>query len=82
LRWVFFKRQDTAWQLHRNPPAAEFEQSVFRAGYAVCIWPKHIEQKDINDMWLNGYRNVEDIIKENTHSGLNAELRLAAWKRC
>ena len=53
-----------------------------RAGYAVCIWPKHIEQKDINDMWLNGYRNVEDIIKENTHSGLNAELRLAAWKRC
>ena len=47
------------------------------------IWPQSIQQKDINDMILAGMSSseVEETIKQNTHQGLEAKMKLAAWKR-
>ena len=49
-------------------------------GDKVVIWPKHIQQKDINDMYLAGH-NVLDLVKSNTCQGLNAKAKLNNWKR-
>lgn len=47
-------------------------------GYSVCIWPKNIEQKDINEMILSGMteKDIQNIIKDNTFQGLSAGLQL------
>lgn len=52
-------------------------------GYNVCIFPKNIEQKDINDMILNGIlaTDIEKIITENSFSGMEAKVRLENWRR-
>jgi len=45
------------------------------------IWPTTITQKDINDMVLAGVKDIQTIIDNNTFSGLEATMKLAAWKR-
>ena len=50
-------------------------------GYNVCIWPDSLNQKDINDMVLNGIDNIKEIIDNNTFNGLLASLRLTEWKK-
>jgi hypothetical protein len=49
----------------------------------VCIWPNSIQEKDINDMILNGYTNeeIQKTILENSYSGMEAKLKLQQWKR-
>ena len=49
-------------------------------GNSVVIWPQSIEQKDINDMVLAGH-NVMDVLKLNTHSGLQAKIKFNNWKK-
>ncbi len=50
----------------------------------VVIWPESVEEKDINEMILNGYSKSQilDMIKVNTHSGLSLKLALASWRKC
>lgn len=50
----------------------------------VVVWPEQIEQKDINEMILNGYTKSEilNMIRANTHSGLSLKLALASWRKC
>ena len=48
--------------------------------YSLVIWPDNISAKDINDMVLTSLP-VYDIIKENTYRGLEAQMRVAAWKK-
>ena len=52
-------------------------------GYKVCVWPSHIEEKDVNDMVINGMDpvDIKQIIDTNTHSGLKAKLAITAWKK-
>lgn len=65
-------------------------------GFAVCIWPTGIEEKDINDMVLKRIgpsdhvptekidevaTRLKDVIDSNTFRGLEAKLRLSQWKR-
>lgn len=49
----------------------------------ICIWPDYINEKDINDMIINGKTKEEviDIINENTYEGLKAKLRLMTWRK-
>jgi len=54
---------------------------LIRGGRSVCIWPSSIIQKDINEMWLAGIKDIENIIKNNTYSGLEAQLKLASWRK-
>jgi len=50
----------------------------------VVVWPEQIEEKDINEMILNGYTNTQilSMIRANTHSGLSLKLALASWRKC
>jgi hypothetical protein len=49
-------------------------------GDKVIIWPTSIQQKDINDMVLAGL-NVMDVLKSNTHTGLEAKIKFNNWKK-
>ena len=49
--------------------------------YELVIWPSDIQEKDVNDMILAGRQDIKTIIDNNTFSGLEAKLKLAAWKR-
>ena len=65
----------------RNLEIVKRMDKLMRKGYKVCIWPHNVPGKDINEMWLNGKRDIEKTIKENTFSGLEGQLRLAAWRK-
>lgn len=46
----------------------------------IVIWPRSIKQKDVNLMVLDGL-DVNKIIKENTYTGLLANLNFNEWKK-
>jgi hypothetical protein len=49
-------------------------------GNSIVIWPSTINEKDVNDMVLNGH-NVQSVIESNTYSGLKAKLKFNEWKK-
>ena len=49
-------------------------------GDKVVIWPTTINQKDINDMVLNG-QNIMNVLESNTYSGLKAKIKFNNWKK-
>ena len=55
------------------------EQCIDR-GEQVVVWPRSIEEKDINDMVLANY-DIMDILKSNTYSGLEAKVKFNNWKK-
>lgn len=65
----------------RNKEIWKRMDKLIKEGRSVCIWPAHIQQKDINDMILAGETDVEKIISSNTYRGLQANLRLSAWRK-
>lgn len=67
----------------RNKEIVKQVEKYISMGYRVCIWPDHIEQKDINDMVLAGTKeqDVKLIIDNNTYQGLSALVRFNAWKK-
>lgn len=64
----------------RNKEVCKIIYKTIKNGYKVVVWPQTIEEKDINDMVLAG-RDVKSLIKNNVFSGLEAEVKFAAWKR-
>lgn len=67
----------------RNAETVKKMESAIDEGYKVCIWPDHVEIKDINDMVLSGTSPVmiQQMIDANTFTGLSAKLRHATWKK-
>ena len=65
----------------RNKEIHRRIEKLIRDGRSVCVWPSNIIQKDINDMTLAGIDNVEGIINDNTYKGLEANLKLAMWRK-
>lgn len=65
----------------RNKEIHKQIEKLIKAGHSVCIWPSTIEEKDINDMYLNGIHNVKEIIDANTYKGLEASLKFMSWRR-
>jgi hypothetical protein len=61
----------------------QIEKSIDK-GYTVCLFPESIKGKDINEMIMNGLtiNEIQDIIDNNTFSGLIAKLKFTHWKRC
>ena len=55
------------------------EQCIDR-GERVIIWPRGIEEKDINDMVLSGH-NVMSILESNIYSNLEAKVKFNNWKK-
>jgi hypothetical protein len=68
----------------KNKDICNIVEKAIDLGYNVCIWPSHIEQKDINEMVLSGMKpeDVKLIIDCNTSCGLEAKLKLTQWKKC
>jgi hypothetical protein len=58
---------------------ARIERCIKR-NQKVVIWPKGINQKDINDMVLSGH-DVQSVIESNVYSDLEALLKFNTWKK-
>jgi transcription elongation factor Elf1 len=67
---------------YRNVEIVKRMEKAINKGYKVCLWPKNIAEKDINDMHLAGRKNIEQIILDNTFSGLQGQLQLSKLKSC
>lgn len=67
----------------RNPHTVKKMQKALDQGYKICIWPRELEYKDINDMVLAGYTpdQVKSIVDESTVQGVEAKLYFTIWKR-
>ena len=67
----------------RNKEVCRQIEKFIDEDYSVCIWPKGIKEKDINDMILSGITSAEimSIIHSNTHKGLQAKTVFNSWKR-
>ena len=58
------------------------KQSVDKK-FNLVIWPETLNIKDINDMILSGMTSaqIQRLIYNNTHSGLQALQHINNWKR-
>jgi hypothetical protein len=65
----------------RNKEIHKRMEKIIKNGYKICIWPNEVPGKDINEMYINGLHNIQKIIENNTYQGLQAELKLAAWRK-
>jgi transcription elongation factor Elf1 len=67
----------------RNKDTIKRIEKSIDHGYSVCIWPDHLEYKDINEMILAGMtqHDIMNVIDTNTHKDLEAKLRLSFWKK-
>ena len=68
-----FDRVDKSKQIKRT----------INQGRQIVIWPDSMKHKDINDMIVAGYtkEQIQEIIDDNTFSGVAAQLRFAEWKK-
>tara|TARA_Y100001937_G_scaffold2143_1_gene2698 strand:- start:542 stop:772 length:231 start_codon:yes stop_codon:yes gene_type:complete len=67
----------------RNKQIIDRMYKVIEQDYELVIWPEG-QEKDINDMVLQGKSKseIQNIITENTYSGLSALTQLNSYKRC
>ena len=63
----------------RNKEIIKKMERIISDNYKIVIWPKHVIQKDINDMILNDI-DVMSIIEHNTYQGLTAKTKLLEFK--
>lgn len=68
----------------RSKELTKLIKKTIDAGFSVCMWPEVIVEKDINEMILAGRTSEEilEIIKQNTYTGVEAQLRFASWRKC
>ena len=64
----------------RNREIVERISKTINRGDKIVIFPKHIKEKDLNDMTLAGH-NVQSIVESNTYQGLEATLKFTQWKK-
>lgn len=75
--------KDRVWVFDNEPRNRQIVSRIDAAigsKEKVVIWPREIVQKDINDMVLAGL-DPSDIIRDNTYSGLEANLKFTDWKK-
>ena len=78
-----FGWSDHIWIFDNEPRNREIVARISKAisrGDKVVIWPKNIQQKDINDMHLAGH-DVQTLVESNIYQGLQATLKLNDWKK-
>ncbi len=66
----------------RNGEIVNKIKKLIEKNYKICLWPKSLKYKDINDMIIAGMTPVEvqGIIDNNTFSKLSAHQQLNDWK--
>ena len=67
----------------RNREICKQIKRTINQGRHIVIWPDSMKHKDINDMIVAGYtkEQIQEIIDDNTFSGVAAQLRFAEWKK-
>ena len=78
-----FKGSNIVFVYDNEPRNKEILQRIERCidrGERVIIWPRSIEDKDINDMVLSGY-NIMSILESNIYSNLEAKVKFNNWKK-
>jgi predicted RNA-binding Zn-ribbon protein involved in translation (DUF1610 family) len=64
----------------RNKEICNRISKLIDGGKKVVIWPKAVQQKDINDMVLAGL-SVMNVLKLNTYRALEAKIKFNEWKK-
>ena len=64
----------------RNKEIVNRIEKCIAKGEQVIIWPTIIADKDINDMVLSGH-DIMSVLKSNTYSGLEAQIKFNNWKK-
>ena len=78
-----FGWSDYIWVFDNEPRNREIVNRISKTidrGDKVVIWPKFIEEKDINDMVQRGH-NVSHVLESCTYSGLEAKVKFNIWKK-
>ena len=78
-----FGWSDHIWIYDNEPRNREIVTRITKSvdrGDKVVIWPKNIQQKDINDMHLAGH-DVQKVVESNVYHKLEAKLKLNDWKK-
>jgi hypothetical protein len=67
----------------RNKEINKQIEKTIDKGCSIVLWPEQVKEKDINDMILSGMskEEVQEIITDNTFSGVAARLRFAEWRK-
>ena len=79
----YLKAYDLIYAYDNEPRNKEIVSRIERCigdNKRVVIWPRGIDQKDINDMVLAGH-SVMDIVTSNVYSGLEAKVQFNNWKK-
>ena len=64
----------------RNKEIVGRIQRCIDKGERVVIWPRGIDQKDINDIVLAGH-DIMPILNSNIYSNLEAKIKFNYWKK-
>jgi predicted RNA-binding Zn-ribbon protein involved in translation (DUF1610 family) len=64
----------------RNKEICNRISKLIDGGKKVVIWPKTVQQKDINDMVLAGL-SIMNMLKSNTYRALEAKIKFNEWKK-
>lgn len=84
---VDFNPKNTVYVYDNEPRNIQIKNYMTDAvsnGFSVVVWPKDIQEKDINDMVVKGgltKERVRGIIDANTYSGLYATLKISEWSK-
>ena len=68
----------------RNKDIVSIIRKAVKNGYRVCLWPESIQEKDINQMIVDGGKtknDIKSIIDSSTYVGIRAELEFNEWRK-
>ena len=64
----------------RNKEIVSKYENLINNGNKIVTWPSSVREKDLNDMALSGH-DVQSVVESNIYQGLEANLKLNAWKK-
>jgi hypothetical protein len=87
LRGIEIVPENIVMVFDNEPRSKEITRRVNKSieeGYQVFIWPNSVNQKDINEMVMDGISPIEiqKMIDTNSFSGFTAKVKLSEWKKC
>lgn len=67
----------------RNKEIVKLMEHAIDNHFNIVIWPEFIEEKDINDMVLQGFdiEDLHDIMDKHTYVNLRAKMEFVNWKK-
>jgi hypothetical protein len=67
----------------RSKETCKKMQKAINLGYQVCIWPKEIYEKDVNEMILSKMEPefIKTMIDDHIYVGLGAQVAFGSWRK-